>query len=534
MAKGWRSGAVGRWAAALVAILAVVAAAPAAAWAATLDADAAGAVWIADARGLLKLDAVRADLVLEVSGAPGTRALAVDRGAGVLWAYGGGELRAFDLGGRALFEVPVVLAGGGGAAAGAGSARPVAVAGGGAVWVAEGTRLLAFDATGQALRSLSLGAPVRGLALDVERGLLWVATAARVVAYGSGDGYERLELALGERPQVVGIACDAVAGSVWVAHADRLQRHGADGTRQLEVAGDAGQPLRAVAAAGATGVWIAGGRWLAHVDAAGRVGAPVGPFAARGTIGEMAVDPRSGDVWVAGESELARVSAAGAVVRQLTFEPPLSILDLALDPGPAVGGGGGGSGEGLEPGDRGSRMAGASGGGAESRDRPGAGAVEREDGAGATRAQPRGLAGMKVPTEGSAAGGQGVLARTGRGGAADRAGDAARRPAAPRDTPGPNATVVTGTVYLPDGAVLAGVTVNVLGQPAVSATTAADGTFSLSNVAAAAGLTLGDLAVDDRQARAGRRRGHQLHLRRAAHHGHHGDRSGARRGQAHL
>ena len=445
---GWRIVVVARWAAALVAILGALAGSEGA-WAATLDADAAGAVWVADARGLLKLDAARADLVLEVAGVPGTRALAVDRGAGVLWAYGGGELRAFDLGGRALFEVPVVLAGGGGAAAGTGSARPVAVAGGGAVWVADGTRLLAFDATGQALRSFSLGSAVRGLALDVERGLLWVATAARVVAYGSGDGYERLELALGERPQVVGIACDAVAGSVWVAHVDRLQRHGADGTRQLEVAGDAAQPLRAVAEDGATGVWIAGGRWLAHVDAVGRVGAPVGPFAARGTIGEMAVDPRSGDVWVAGEAELARVSAAGAVVRQLTFEPPLSILDLALDPGATAGGGGDGE---------------------------------------------RGLAGMIVPgaeaAPGAPAGGQGALARTGRGGAAKRAGDAARRQEAPRDAPGLNATVVTGTVYLPDGAVLAGATVNVLGQPAVSATTAADGTFSLSNVAAAAGLTL--------------------------------------------
>jgi RHS repeat-associated protein len=511
MAKGWRIWAAAGWVAASAVISATLAAfarlptcatlaalvrlprlatlgaltalatlvtwavAPVGAGAATLDADAAGAVWIADARGLLKLDAVRADLVLEVAGAPGTRALAVDRDAGVLWAYGGGELRAFDLGGRALFAVPVApappaLADGGIAAVAAG-ARPTtmgavaAVAGAGVVWVADGARLLAFDETGQAVRSLSLGAPVRGLALDVERGLLWAATAGRVVAYGSGDGYERLELALGERPDVVGIAADAMTGSVWVAHADRLQRHGADGLRQLEVAGDAAQPLLAVAADGAAGVWIAGGRWLAHVDAAGQVGAPVGPFAGRGTIREMAVDPRRGDVWVAGQSELARLSAAGAVVKQLSFEPPLSILDLALDPGAAGKG------------------------------RAGGGAVERQDGAaGGARVLPRGAAGAAVPAGAAAAvvAAAGNDAPAGAGGkrAPAGAGDEARQAAAPRDAPGPNATVVTGTVVLPDGAVLAGAAVKILGQPAVSATTAADGTFSISNVAAAAGLTL--------------------------------------------
>jgi len=93
---------------------------------ATLDAAPAGALWIADARGVIKIDSRRAQVLLEVREAPGTRALTVDPEAGVLWAYSPGDLRAVDLSGRPLFAVPVP-AGAGGTSAG----RPAAVAAGG-------------------------------------------------------------------------------------------------------------------------------------------------------------------------------------------------------------------------------------------------------------------------------------------------------------------------------------------------------------------------------------------------------------------
>jgi hypothetical protein len=301
---------------------------------ATLDADPSGAVWIADARGVIKLDSRRARVLLEVREAPGTRALAVDREAGVLWAYSPGDLRAFDLSGRPLFAVPVPAGGGDG---GRTAARPAAVAAGGSIWLADGRRLSAYDAAGQRLWSSTLAAPAVGLAVDASRGLLWVATAERVAAYGADDGYERLELALGERPQVVGITADPLSGAQWVAHAGRVQRHAPDGTRQLEIAANPADPLRAVVADGAGGAWVAGATWLAHLDAAGRVQALGRPFDGKGRLDELAADALSGEVWVARETELARVSAAGAVLRQLSFEPPLSILDLAFE-APGAGG----------------------------------------------------------------------------------------------------------------------------------------------------------------------------------------------------
>jgi hypothetical protein len=402
----------------------------------TLDADRTGAVWIADARGILKVGARDADLLFEIHETPGTRALAVDRDAGILWAYGSGELRAFDFQGKALFGTRVRLAPSGGAAA----TQPIAAAGGGVVWLADGRQLFAFDAAGQQLLSLALASPVRGLALDGGRGLLWVATAERVAAYGADDGFERLELAVGERPQVVAIAADPATGMVWVAHQGRLQAHAADGTRRFEIPASPGDPPRAVAADGQGGLWVAGATWLVRVDALGRMASGASPFAGKGHIKDLVVDPATGEVWVARESELARVSSAGVVLRQVSFEPPVSILDLAFQ--------------------------------------------------GATETSP-----AQQPGPPPAAGLQAAGAATAGPQAAAKAAQSEPASTAPQSTPGPNQTVVSGTISLPSGAPASGAIVNVLGQPGATATTAADGSYSISNVPAAAGQILTMTAI---------------------------------------
>ncbi len=64
-----------------------------------------GALWVADARGVLKLAVPSGDLLLGIGSAAGTRALAIDGTTGQVWAYGGGMLRAFDRQGERLFEV---------------------------------------------------------------------------------------------------------------------------------------------------------------------------------------------------------------------------------------------------------------------------------------------------------------------------------------------------------------------------------------------------------------------------------------------
>src|ERR1700743_49456 len=145
------------WAALAVLSVLLLLSAPVAGFDAGRAASAAGeadALWIADATEVLKLGVAEAQLEVEVPRAAGSRAIAVDRAAGVMWAYGDEGLRGFDLGGELLIDVgragldeSVDRAASGGRAANGG--RAFAQAGGGRVWIAEGTRVRSFDLTGR-------------------------------------------------------------------------------------------------------------------------------------------------------------------------------------------------------------------------------------------------------------------------------------------------------------------------------------------------------------------------------------------------
>src|SRR3984893_16629025 len=157
-----------------------------------------GAVWVADSLGILKLSADSGDLVLAIPQAAGSRALAVDSATGRLWAYASGLLVAFDLQGKPLLRLTVGSVGR--AVPPEQGGRPVLAAAGGTVWLGDGRELSAYNSAGELLRSLTLSAPIRDLAFDGQRKLLWVATADGVTGYESDGGFELLRLSGGGRP----------------------------------------------------------------------------------------------------------------------------------------------------------------------------------------------------------------------------------------------------------------------------------------------------------------------------------------------
>jgi RHS repeat-associated protein len=400
----------------------------------------AGALWVADARALLKINADGV-LLLEIPEAQGTRTLAIDAENARVWAYAPGLLTAFDLEGRRLFAVPVPR----GEAAGA---RPALAAGNGVAWIVEGREVFAFSAAGQLLRSLKLDAAARDLALDARRQLLWVALPSGVVAYEADSGFVRLALGVGPRARVAALAVDEPSGRVWVAQPNRLQAHSAEGVKLLDVAAES---LQALAADGRGGIWVADGARLVHVGAAGNALAFAEPFGRLGEVRSLALDTVSGDVWAASASELARVAGSGAVMRLVSFEPPAWVRAIAVE-------GNAGSEE-QRPEQPGARS------------RPGE----------ATSGGP--VAGMlsgETPARGSAA-----------------PGDRRRRRFAEKESagvaltsPGPGQTNVTGTVVMPSGSPAAGAAVSILGKSGASTTSAADGTFAIAGVPVRAGELL--------------------------------------------
>ncbi len=97
------------------------------------------ALWVAATRGVLKLATASGEILFEIEDARHVRALAVDGHDGILWTWGGRELRAFEADGpeRLRTSTPAFALG----------PAQLAVDGvAGNVWLARGRQLDRYDA----------------------------------------------------------------------------------------------------------------------------------------------------------------------------------------------------------------------------------------------------------------------------------------------------------------------------------------------------------------------------------------------------
>ncbi|HLX07830.1 MAG TPA: RHS repeat-associated core domain-containing protein [Thermoanaerobaculia bacterium] len=290
----------------------------------------AGAVWVGDAQGILKLLAANGDLLFEVSGLEHVRAVAVDDHRYTVWVATHENLLAYGFDGRRQLAVPFE-------APGDGTRTLLAVnTADGSLWMARGKTLLGFSAGGQTLHALSLRADVVGLSLDPAAALLWVATSNQVRAYDALAGSAVRTLALGADADVRDLSADPATSSVWVARQDGLLHFAAGGALLLAVALEL--PLRVSAGPNAD-VWAATRQELVHFGGAGQRLGTLRPFAeagdngdpgVEGDISHLVTDPSDGSVWAANRHELAHATLAGRLLRLLDFDPPARIHGLAV------------------------------------------------------------------------------------------------------------------------------------------------------------------------------------------------------------
>ncbi|HEX7181284.1 MAG TPA: RHS repeat-associated core domain-containing protein [Thermoanaerobaculia bacterium] len=280
------------------------------------------ALWVAESAGALKIATADGSRLLEIRDVGDVRAVALDPLRATVWLWAGGTLEAYGFDGARRLGVPAAL--------------PETVHADlavhpddGSVWLAAGRELRSFSAAGQSLVSRPLLESVRSLSLDPTAGLLWVATTKAAVAHDAVTGAPVRLLDLGRSPDLRDLDADfsGGAGGVWIAQRESIRLHGADGALLLEIAG---RNLAAVAADFRGGAWIASGKELQRIDAAGRAAFMLEPFAGQGEIAELVADPSDGSAWVANGQAVAQVSAAGQVVRSLKLSPPAHVRDLAL------------------------------------------------------------------------------------------------------------------------------------------------------------------------------------------------------------
>jgi len=295
----------------------------------TTHSDFVDALWVATARGIVKLATADGTGLLTIAEAQDVRAVAVDAQRGILWAFGANVLQAYGFDGEFLLGVPVSPSNNkdddddddddGG--------TPLALrvnARNGTVWLGIHKTLRHFDTHGALLTTIPLVANVRAMALDETEARLWVGTKKTVTAYDDA-GAVVATLDLGRHPDVKDLDIDAGSGALWVALKKTLRRYEANGTLQFETAFDNPEHM---ASDGQGNVWLATRKDLFRIDASGQVLLRT-PF--RDTIVALAADPRHLSAWAASKKALRHISADGQSLHELQGEGRIRDLVLYAD-----------------------------------------------------------------------------------------------------------------------------------------------------------------------------------------------------------
>lgn len=206
------------------------------------------------------------------------------------------------------------------------------VEGDGSVWVARGHRLEAFGEAGQRFSDLRLPAPLVGLEVDEESGVLWTATARTVEARDLLTGE-----VLGPLPvEASGITALALspAGDLWVAAAGQLLRFDPAGEQVLRVALD--DPIDGLVARG-RGLWARSGATLLALGADGERLLETRPLDARHPDARQrddeaqitALAAAGGQVWISDGRRVLRLALDGSVLSEDSVAGEAGITSLA-------------------------------------------------------------------------------------------------------------------------------------------------------------------------------------------------------------
>ncbi|MCP3964452.1 MAG: hypothetical protein GY719_42025 [bacterium] len=275
-------------------------------------------LWLAGLAGVAAIEPGTGRRIAELADTEAARALAVDVERRAIWVATDAALSRFALDGTLQWRVELE-------AGETGRETLVVAPGDGSAWLARGESLHAFGPGGQELQRLELDAPARGLALDADSSLLWVATEGGLRAHDAigGQHLRSLELAAALRS----FALDEVGGT-WALAGGRLERFDADGLNVAERGHQVPADTVGLIDGHGDDLWLLGRATVDRLDSGGAVARSLLPFGEQGEILAWAIDPATRALWLSDGRELVRVSASGWELERLSLGDGAEALDL--------------------------------------------------------------------------------------------------------------------------------------------------------------------------------------------------------------
>jgi len=295
--------------------------------------DFLSALWIAESNGVLKVATATGKILFEIREGRDLRAVTVDERRGVLWAYGGGRLSAYEFSGshRLTVIVPPPHEESTGKEEESDDTHLALSADvtDGSVWLGVQKALHHFSSTGERLATLTLEHPVQAFALDAARGQLWVATKKHLAAYGhDNQKVSTLDLAR-KGADLRDIAYDATLDQLWVAFKDSIERYTFSGQRVYE---RNIEHLVRIASDGQGNLWAATRKQLLRFNSAGALSLQLEPFDGKHKLLALVADPADLSAWAAEKRQLVHVGPQGDIRHRLELDKTkIHALGLYVD-----------------------------------------------------------------------------------------------------------------------------------------------------------------------------------------------------------
>jgi RHS repeat-associated protein len=290
----------------------------------TPDNHYAGALWVAESDGVLKLATADGSVLFEIGDAEAVQALALDEQRGLLWAYGDDTLSAYAFDGTLVNRYgperrrkgehrnrhreehgkddTVSLA---------------IVPDDGSLWLGDDRELVHYSSGGDVLGSADTRKNLTGLAVAPESSQVWFADKHAVYLVDDSAGDPVLAEVFDTRRDIRAVQYDEYLQELWVATEKRLLRIDSAGTIRFETKL---RHLDRIAPDYRGALWAAAEHRLYRVDASGLVEIELAPFHPRhggGAITAMVADSADGTLWLANRKAIVHIGPDGQTLHEI-------------------------------------------------------------------------------------------------------------------------------------------------------------------------------------------------------------------------
>lgn len=273
-------------------------------------------LWVSSGDTLFNISPQDGNPVFNISPITHIQALAVDDSNNHIWIYGKKHVWVYDALGNLLInrDLPRNFHG----------SDPIAVlvdSNADNVWIGIHKLLYRLNHNGDLVETLDLNNNIQGLALDQSQSYLWIALDQKLMLLDN-QGVDVFTVNIDDDKKPISLSYDHFLNQAWLASKYHISRYDNAGALVLDAQLSNAELLDKYSTTdGQGGLWLAGNRYLAHLNDTGQSEYMFKPFDGEGDdesdITGAVSDTNSHTIWISNHRYLKQYDLSGNLIQQI-------------------------------------------------------------------------------------------------------------------------------------------------------------------------------------------------------------------------